>query len=131
MRDVILFASVMGLHLAATIALLRYVFGGGIARFDTGLPASVGETLGPPTPRSGEWPWSRPDGSGVNVARPDRRAGETCSIRASTPCFTRARGPTNMTRAQRLSGLRTGVSEGRAPQPTSGAGKLNRYGSRS
>jgi hypothetical protein len=45
MRDVILFAVVTGIHLVSTIGLMLYVFGAGMARFDSGAPAGLTETL--------------------------------------------------------------------------------------
>jgi hypothetical protein len=45
MRDVILFAFVTGIHLFSTVGLLLYVFGAGMARFDTGAPGGFTETL--------------------------------------------------------------------------------------
>ena len=45
MRDVILFASVTGIHLVSTVGLLVYVFGAGMARFDSGVPGGWPETL--------------------------------------------------------------------------------------
>jgi hypothetical protein len=45
MRDLILFACVTGVHLISTIELLVYTFGGSMARFDSGAPAGLTETL--------------------------------------------------------------------------------------
>jgi hypothetical protein len=45
MRDVILFAFVAGLHFLTSVCLLIYTFGGGMARFDSGAPAGLAETL--------------------------------------------------------------------------------------
>jgi hypothetical protein len=45
MRDVILFASVTGIHLVSTVGLLLYVFGAGISRFDSGVPGGLTEAL--------------------------------------------------------------------------------------
>jgi hypothetical protein len=45
MRDVILFASVTGIHLVSTVGLLLYVFGAGMARFDSGVPGGLTEAL--------------------------------------------------------------------------------------
>ena len=45
MRDAILFVSVAGIHFLCSIALLLYVFGAGMARFDSGLPGSPAETV--------------------------------------------------------------------------------------
>ena len=45
MRDVILFASVTAIHLVSTIGLLLYVFGAGMARFDSGVPGGLTETV--------------------------------------------------------------------------------------
>jgi hypothetical protein len=44
MRDVILFASVTGIHLVSAVGLLLYVFGAGMARFDGGVPGGLTET---------------------------------------------------------------------------------------
>jgi hypothetical protein len=45
MRDVILFAFVAGLHFLTSVCLLVYSFGAGMARFDSGAPAGLAETL--------------------------------------------------------------------------------------
>jgi putative ABC transport system permease protein len=45
MRDVILFASVTVIHLVSTVGLLPYVFGAGMARFDSGVPGGLTETF--------------------------------------------------------------------------------------
>jgi hypothetical protein len=45
MRDVILFACVTGIHFGSTVGLVVYVFGAGMARFDSGVPGGPGETL--------------------------------------------------------------------------------------
>jgi hypothetical protein len=45
-RDATLFGLVAILHLVASIALLTYVFGAGMARFDSGVPSTFPETLG-------------------------------------------------------------------------------------
>jgi hypothetical protein len=46
MRDVILFVFVTAIHLVITIGLLLYVFGAGMARFDSGVPGGLTETVG-------------------------------------------------------------------------------------
>jgi hypothetical protein len=45
MRDVILFALVAGLHFVSSVCLLIYTFGAGMARFDSGAPAGLAETV--------------------------------------------------------------------------------------
>jgi hypothetical protein len=45
MRDVILFAFVAGLHFITSVCLLVYTFSAGMARFDSGVPAGLAETL--------------------------------------------------------------------------------------
>lgn len=44
-RDLLLFASVTAIHLLSTVGLLVYVFGAGMARFDSGIPAGLTETV--------------------------------------------------------------------------------------
>ena len=44
-RPVALFISVSGFHVASSIVLFLYVFGAGMARFDSGAPASVTESV--------------------------------------------------------------------------------------
>ena len=44
-RPVVLFISVTGIHIASSIVLVLYVFGAGMARFDSGAPASVTESV--------------------------------------------------------------------------------------
>jgi hypothetical protein len=44
-RAVILFACVTAIHLVSTIGLMLYVFGAGMARFDSGVPRGWTETL--------------------------------------------------------------------------------------
>jgi hypothetical protein len=45
MRDVTLFAFVAGLHFITSVCLLVYTFGGSMARFDSGAPPGLAETL--------------------------------------------------------------------------------------
>jgi hypothetical protein len=45
MRDVILFAFVAGFHFITFVCLLIYTFGAGMARFDSGAPAGLAQTL--------------------------------------------------------------------------------------
>jgi hypothetical protein len=45
MRDALLFAAVTGVHFLCSVTLLLYVFGAGMARFDSGLPGGPAETV--------------------------------------------------------------------------------------
>jgi hypothetical protein len=44
-RPVMLFIAVTGIHVASSIVLLLYVFGAGMARFDSGAAASATESV--------------------------------------------------------------------------------------
>ena len=45
MRDALLFVSVTAVHFVCSVALLFYVVGAGMARFDSGLPGGPAETV--------------------------------------------------------------------------------------
>ena len=44
-RNLVLFISVTGIHVVTSIVLLFYVFGSGMARFDTGAPERATESI--------------------------------------------------------------------------------------